>query len=154
MASPSTNGSTYADPQSLQLYMYNRPREAKKLYFDVIPRAVDEYQSFLDAYPRQDVKQRLTNPVWHIHGGNPPQPEVLVADASGRNQAVSFALLLNLVAVANAETKAVLWAFLRRYAPHVSPETHPRLDALGRLCDPLLPRFREAQQALSSADGG
>jgi len=120
----------YADPQSLQLFMYNRPREAKKLYFDVIPRAVDEYQSFLDAYPRQDEKQRLTNPVWHIHAGNPPQPEVLVADASGRNQAVSFALLLNLAAVANAETKDVLWAFLRRYAPHVSPETHPRLDSL------------------------
>jgi lysyl-tRNA synthetase class 1 len=120
----------YADPQSLQLYMYNRPREAKKLYFDVIPRAVDEYQSFLDAYPRQDVRQHLTNPVWHIHAGNPPAPEVLVADASGRSQAVSFALLLNLAAVANAETKDVLWAFLRRYAPHVSPETHPRLDAL------------------------
>jgi len=121
---------TYADPQSLQLFMYNRPREAKKLYFDVIPRAVDEYQSFLEAYPRQDVKQHLTNPVWHIHSGKPPEPEVLVADASGRNQAVSFALLLNLAAVANAETKDVLWAFLRRYAPHVSPETHPRLDAL------------------------
>jgi lysyl-tRNA synthetase class 1 len=120
----------YADPQSLQLFMYNRPREAKKLYFDVIPRAVDEYQSFLDAYPRQDAKQRLTNPVWHIHAGHPPEPEVLVADASGRNQAVSFALLLNLAAVANAETKDVLWAFLRRYAPHVSPETHPRLDSL------------------------
>jgi lysyl-tRNA synthetase class 1 len=120
----------YADPQSLQLFMYNRPREAKKLYFDVIPRAVDEYQSFLDAYPRQDEKQRLTNPVWHIHAGTPPQPEVLVADASGRNQTVSFALLLNLAAVANAETKDVLWAFLRRYAPHVSPETHPRLDSL------------------------
>ena len=121
---------TYADPQSLQLFMYNRPREAKKLYFDVIPRAVDEYQSFLDAYPRQDAKQHLTNPIWHIHSGKPPEPEVLVADASGRNQAVSFALLLNLAAVANAETKDVLWAFLRRYAPHVSPETHKRLDAL------------------------
>jgi len=121
---------TYADPQSLQLFMYNRPREAKKLYFDVIPRAVDEYQSFLDAYPRQDVKQHLTNPVWHIHSGDPPEPELLVADASGRNQAVSFALLLNLAAVANAETKDVLWAFLRRYAPHVSPQTHPRLDSL------------------------
>jgi lysyl-tRNA synthetase class 1 len=120
----------YADPQSLQLFMYNRPREAKKLYFDVIPRAVDEYQSFLDAYPRQDAKQRLTNPVWHIHAGNPPEPEVLVADASGRTQTGSFVLLLNLAAVANAETKDVLWAFLRRYAPHVSPETHPRLDSL------------------------
>jgi len=112
---------TYADPQSLSLFMYNRPREAKKLYFDVIPRAVDEYSQFLQAYGRQEVKDRLVNPVWHIHGGNPPPPE---------EGGVSFALLLNLVAVANAEEKSVLWAFLRRYAPNLSPETHPRLDAL------------------------
>ncbi len=121
---------TYADPESLQLFMYQKPREAKRLYFDVIPRAVDEYQSFLDAYGRQDEKSRLMNPVWHIHAGNPPPPEVLVSVEGGRTQTVSFALLLNLAAVANAESKDVLWAFLQRYAPSVSPATHPRLDAL------------------------
>jgi lysyl-tRNA synthetase class 1 len=121
---------TYADPESLQLFMYQRPREAKKLYFDVIPRCVDDYQSFLEAYPRQEEKQRLVNPVWHIHRGDPPAPEELVSEAGGRTQQVSFALLLNLAAVANAETKDVLWAYLQRYAPGVSPKTHPRLDAL------------------------
>lgn len=121
---------TYADPESLQLFMYQRPREAKKLYFDVIPRYVDEYQSFLEAYQRQDANQRLVNPVWHIHGGSPPQPEELVSEAGGRTQQISFALLLNLAAVANAETKDVLWAYLKRYAPGVSSQTHPRLDAL------------------------
>ncbi len=112
---------TYADTESLSLYMYNRPREAKKLYFDVIPRAVDEYAQFLSAFPRQELKDRLMNPVWHIHEGKPPPPE------TGN---VSFALLLNLVAVANTEDKTFLWAFLRRYAADVTPETHPRLDAL------------------------
>jgi lysyl-tRNA synthetase class 1 len=121
---------SYADPESLQLFMYQRPREAKKLFFDVIPRCVDEYQGFLEAYPRQDAKQKMANPVWHIHRGLPPEPEILVSEEGGRTQAVSFALLLNLAAVANAETKDVLWAYLRRYAPGVSPETHPRLDAL------------------------
>jgi lysyl-tRNA synthetase, class I len=120
----------YGDPESLQLFMYQRPREAKKLYFDVIPRSVDEYLAFLDAYPRQDIKQRLTNPVWHIHGGAPPPPEELVSETGGKRQQVTFALLLNLAAVANAETKDVLWAYLKRYAPGVSPATHPRLDAL------------------------
>jgi lysyl-tRNA synthetase class 1 len=110
--------------------MYAKPREAKKLYFDVIPRAVDDYQTFLDAYSRQDSAQQLTNPVWHIHQGSPPTPEVLVSDQGGRTQTVTFALLLNLVAVANADSKDVLWAFLKRYAPSVSPATHPRLDAL------------------------
>jgi lysyl-tRNA synthetase, class I len=113
---------TYADTESLALYMYNRPREAKKLYFDVIPRAVDEYAQFLAAYPKQaEAKDKLMNPVWHIHNGHPPQPE------SGN---VTFALLLNLTTVANTEDKAVMWAFLKRYMPELSPETHPRLDKL------------------------
>jgi lysyl-tRNA synthetase, class I len=113
---------TYADPNSLAQFMYNKPREAKKLYFDVIPRAVDEYAQFLAAYPKQtEAKDQLMNPVWHIHAGNPPPPE------SG---GVTFALLLNLAAVANTEDKAVMWAFLQRYMPAMSPATHPRLDNL------------------------
>jgi lysyl-tRNA synthetase, class I len=110
----------YASPESLALYMYNKPREAKKLHFDVIPRAVDEYFQFLGAYPRQEAKQRLGNPVWHIHSGEPP------AEA----MPVSFALLLNLVSASNAENRDVLWGFIGRYAPGVTPETHPKLDEL------------------------
>ena len=113
---------TYADPNSLAQFMYNKPREAKRLYFDVIPRAVDEYAQFLAAYPKQtEPKDQLMNPVWHIHGGNPPAPE------SG---GVTFALLLNLAAVANTEDKSVMWAFLQRYMPEMTPATHPRLDKL------------------------
>ncbi len=118
----------YASPESLALFMYQRPKEAKKLHFDVIPRNVDEYLAFLDAAPRQDGKALLGNPVWHLHDGDPPAPEVLVA-ASGAT-AVSFAMLLNLATVANSKDPAVLWGFLLRYAPDVSPATHPRLDAL------------------------
>ncbi len=122
---------TYASPESLSLFMFQKPREAKRLYFDVIPRAVDEYLQFLGGYPRQDWKQRLGNPVWHIHHGEPPAAEAL-QDASGAGPAtsVSFAMLLNLAAVANSEDPAVLWGFLRRYAPSASPQSHPRLDQL------------------------
>ena len=112
---------TYAATDSLSLYMFSKPREAKRLYFDVIPRAVDDYAAFLSAYQRQELKDQLMNPVWHIHAGNPPLPE---------KDAVSFSLLLNLVAVANTEDKSVLWAFLKRYAPTLSAQTHPRLDAM------------------------
>ncbi len=118
---------TYASPASLQLFVYGKPREAKRLYFDVIPRNVDEYLSHLQAYSRQDPAKQLANPVWHIHAGEPPAPEAL---GGGAGTQVSFALLLNLVSVANTESKDVLWAFLRRYAPGVSAETHPRLDAM------------------------
>ncbi|MEW9835883.1 lysine--tRNA ligase [Mesorhizobium marinum] len=111
---------TYAPTESLGLYMYQRPRQAKKLYFDVIPKAVDEYYSFLSAYPRQEWKERLGNPVWHMHDGNPPAIDL----------PVSFALLLNLVSASNAHDRGVLWGFISRHAPGVTPETHPELDRL------------------------
>src|SRR3954451_15791024 len=116
----------YASPESLSLFMYQKPSAAKRLYFDVVPRTVDDYLIFLEAYPRQDWKERLGNPVWHIHDGNPPPPEHI--GASGAS--ISFGMLLNLATVANSEDSGVLWGFLRRYAPDVSPETHPRLDKL------------------------
>jgi lysyl-tRNA synthetase class 1 len=111
---------TYASPESLALFMFQKPRSAKRLYFDVIPRAVDEYLQLLAAYPRQDAKAKLDNAVWHIHNGEPP-----AADTP-----LSFALLLNLVAASNADDKSVLWGFIRRHVPGVSPETHPLLDQL------------------------
>jgi lysyl-tRNA synthetase class 1 len=111
---------TYASPESLSLYMFQKPKSAKKLHFDVIPRAVDEYLQFLSAYPRQDAKARLDNAVWHIHTGHPPAAEL----------PITFGLLLNLVAASNAHDKDVLWGFIRRHAPGAAPETHPLLDHL------------------------
>jgi lysyl-tRNA synthetase, class I len=121
----------YGTPESLALFMYNKPREAKRLFFDVIPRHVDDYLSSIERYPGQDAKLRLGNPAWHIHAGAPPEPE-LVASGSGNapGTQLSFGMLLNLVAVANSEEPAVLWGFIRRYAPAASPDSHPRLDRL------------------------
>jgi lysyl-tRNA synthetase, class I len=110
----------YASPQSLSLFMYREPKSAKRLYFDVIPRQVDEYEQLLEAYERQDAKQRLANPVWHIHSGHPPKAEV----------PISFSMLLTLVASSNAENAETLWGFIGRYRPGVNPQTHPQLDAL------------------------
>ena len=118
---------TYASPESLSVFMYGRPTAAKRLFFDVIPRAVDDYATFLVAYPRQAWKERLGNPVWHLHDGVPPPSETL-----RDGETVSFAMLLNLASVANADEPGVLWGFLQRYAPSASPRTHPRLDALVR----------------------
>ena len=111
---------TYASPESLTLYMFQKPKTAKKLYFDVIPKAVDDYFSFQSAYPRQDWKSRLGNPVWHMHYGRPQQANI----------PVTFAMLLNLVSASNAENRDVLWGFISRYAPGVTSDSHPQLDAL------------------------
>ncbi|MGH6836497.1 MAG: lysine--tRNA ligase, partial [Methylocella sp.] len=119
----------YASPESLSLFMYQKPTAAKRLAFEVIPRTVDDYLSLLDAYPRQEAKERLGNPVWHIHSGAPPPPEVL-RGAGNQATAITFGMLLNLATVANSDDPQVLWGFLRRYAPDVSAATHPRLDRL------------------------
>ncbi|TVQ58184.1 MAG: lysine--tRNA ligase, partial [Rhodobacteraceae bacterium] len=109
----------YASPESLSLFMFQKPRTAKRLHWDVIPKTVDEYDQHLRAFETQETDKRLENPVWHIHAGEPPKSDL----------AVPFAMLLNLAAAASAHDKAVLWGFIRRYAPEASPETHPGLDA-------------------------
>jgi lysyl-tRNA synthetase class 1 len=111
---------TYASPESLALYMFQKPKTAKRLYFDVIPRAVDEYLAFLAKLPAEEGKARLDNPVWHVHAGAPPAAEL----------PISFALLLNLVSASNAHDKGVLWGFIRRHAKEATAERYPLLDHL------------------------
>ncbi len=108
----------YASAESLSYFMYQKPKTAKRLFFDVIPKAVDEYHQQLRAYATQDTAARLNNPVFHIHGADVP---VSTLD-------VPFAMLLNLAAVSAAHDKEKLWGFIRRYEPEATPETHPDLD--------------------------
>jgi len=111
---------TYASPESLALFMFQKPKAAKRLFFDVIPKAVDEYLTHVAKYPQEDQRAKLDNPAWHIHFGRPPRAEL----------PISFALLLNLVAVSNAEAKTTLWGFIRKYSPAATPEKFPVLDQL------------------------
>ncbi len=110
----------YAAPESLALYMFQSPRRAKRLFFDVIPRAVDDYLTHLSKFPEQDAEKRFANPVWHLHGGRPPAEEV----------PVTFGMLLNLASACNAEEKSVLWGFISRYVPEATPQSHAILDRL------------------------
>ena len=95
----------YASPESLSLYMYQNPKRAKKLYADVVPKAVDEYLTCIDKFREQDDQQRLLNPVWHIHNGEPPNEKSIMP----------FSVLLNLVGTSNATDKEVLWKFIKKY---------------------------------------
>lgn len=111
---------TYGSPESLAFYIYREPKAAKKLSFDVIPKAVDEYYQFLGNFPAQAAKEQLGNPVFHIHEGQPPAVKL----------PLTFGLLLNLVSVALTDDKSVVWGFISRYLPGVTVETHPEIDAL------------------------
>ena len=111
----------YAPPESLAQFMFNQPQRAKRLYFDVIPKAVDEYLANALKAHGQPEAERATNPAWHIHAGRVPQ------DAASP---LSFAMLLNLASVVNAETPEILWGFIRRYNAEATPEDMPFLTRL------------------------
>ncbi len=111
---------SYASPESLSLFMFQKPRAAKRLYFDVIPRAADEYYQFLEGYQRQDLSNRLSNPVWHIHSGHPPAETI----------PVPFSMLLNLASASNTEDADILWGFITRHRPEVTRQSEPTLDRL------------------------
>jgi lysyl-tRNA synthetase class 1 len=111
----------YAPPESLAQFMYNQPHRAKKLFFDVIPRAADEYIANIDRARAEDLSAQQANPAWHIHGGSIP------ADAGSP---IPFSMLLNLASVINAQTPEMLWGFVRRYIPAASPESEPLLARL------------------------
>ena len=110
----------YAPPESLSLFMYQKPKAAKRLFFDVIPRNVDDYLSHLAAFETQDDAKRIDNPAWHIHRGTPPREDAHLG----------FNILLNLASVCHTEDKAVLWHFIARYRPDAAPENAPILDKL------------------------
>ena len=117
----------YGAPESLAYYMFQSPRSAKRLYFDVIPKATDEYLQQLDSLNRakadgSNSSNPLDNPAWHVHLGQPP----------AQGSPISYSLLLNLVSAANASSKDILWGFLSHYLPGATPQTQPLLD---RLCD-------------------
>jgi lysyl-tRNA synthetase class 1 len=122
----------YAPPESLAQFMYNQPQRAKRLYFDAIPRAVDEYIANTEKARAQVIEaERQTNPAWHIHAGHLP---------NHAGSPLSFTMLLNLASVVNADTPDILWGFIRRYIPGASAETEP---LLARLVDHAIAYYQD-----------
>ncbi len=112
---------SYAPAESLSYYMYQSPKKAKRLYFDVIPRAVDEYLTHIQKFPTQTIAEKKDNPIYHVHSGNPPAPQ-----ATG----LTYNMLLNLASVCNAEDASILWGFVQKYVDGASAESHKTLDLL------------------------
>jgi len=110
----------FASPESLSLFMYQNPKRAKKLYKEIVPKAVDEYLDLINKSKNQDGKQLVLNPVWHVHNGNIPQEDMIM----------TFSMLLNLVETSNANTKDLLWKFVKKYKPNIKKENFPIFDKL------------------------
>ena len=110
----------YASPESLALYMYPNPKRAKKLYSDVVPKTVDEYLSYIEKYPSQKIKDKILNPVWHVHNGKPPKEKIIMP----------FSMLLNLAGSSNADNKNILWKFINKFYKEIKPNDYKILDGL------------------------
>ena len=110
----------YASPESLSLYMYQNPKRAKKLYKEIVPKTVDEYLDYIEKAKNQNELQLLMNPVWHVHNGSIPQ----------ENTIMSFSMLLNLVETSNAESKELLWKFVKKYKKDIIEKDYPIFDNL------------------------
>ena len=110
----------YASPESLSLYMYQNPKRAKKLYKEIVPKAVDEYLDFIEKAKKQDELQKLMNPVWHVHNGLIPNEDKIM----------SFSMLLNLVETSNADSTQLLWKFVKRYKTNIEEKDFPIFNAL------------------------
>jgi len=110
----------YASPESLSLFMYQNPKRAKKLYKEIVPKAVDEYLDFIEKGKKQNELQLLLNPVWHVHNGEMPT----------ENSVMPFSMLLNLVETSNADSNELLWKFVRKYKKDISEKDYPIFDKL------------------------
>ena len=110
----------YASPESLSLYMYQNPKRAKKLYKEIVPKTVDEYLDFIEKAKTQNELQLLMNPVWHVHNGLIPKEDTIM----------SFSMLLNLVETSNADSKELLWKFVKKYKKNLLEKEHPIFDNL------------------------
>ena len=110
----------YAPPESLSLYMFQKPKSAKKLFFDIIPKNIDEYFSHVSKFNNMNIEDQYNNPVWHIHNGIPP----II------NNEITFNSLLNLVSVCNSNEKEVIWGFVNEYDASISPSNNPEFDSL------------------------
>ena len=110
----------YASPESLSLFMYQNPKRAKKLHREIVPKAVDEYLDFIEKGKNQNELQKLMNPAWHVHNGEMPNENLIM----------SFSMLLNLVQTSNADTKELLWKFVKKYKKNISEKNYPIFDKL------------------------
>ena len=110
----------YASPESLSLYMYQNPKRAKKLYNEIVPKAVDEYLDLIEKGKTQNELQLLMNPVWHVHNGEMPKEEIIM----------TFSMLLNLVETSNADNKELLWKFVKKHKKNISEKNYPIFDNL------------------------
>ena len=132
----------YAGPESLSFFMYQKPKTAKRLHFDVIPRAVDEYFQHLKTFSSQTNLDQLSNPIWHIHGQKPPND----------GMPFSFTMLLNLVSASNSSSEDQLWSFIQKYNPKLSSNENPSLSLAVKFAVKYFKDFVEPKKKFREPD--
>ena len=94
----------YGTKESLALFMYQNPRRAKRLYFDCIPKSMDEYKKNHAGFFHKEHAQP-ESPIWHIHEGFIPN----------YTYPIEFSNLINLVTALNTSDKDTIYNFCLLY---------------------------------------
>ena len=110
----------YSSPESLSLFMFQKPKSAKKLHFDVIPKCNDDYLTFNTSYHKENSLSKMDNPVWHIHLGKPPKIQ----------SPFSFNTIINLVSVCNSTDPNIIWGFINEYNSEIIPFENKYINSL------------------------
>lgn len=116
----------YGPLESLSWFIYQNPIKAKKLYFDMIPKSVDDYLSDREKFG-QESEDRVNNPIFFLE-----QPAIRRGESVQYSAGVSYSMLLNLVNVLNTDDSEIVWDYILRYAPSADSDRKTIDDMIDR----------------------
>ena len=124
----------YGPLESLAWFIYQSPTKAKKLYFEIIPKSVDDYLEDRVRFGEEPPEERVNNPIWFIEHDRVKSGE----DVSYTSR-VSFSMLLNLVNVLNTDDRDIVWNYVLRY----DPEAGDNREAMDAMMERALQFYRD-----------
>jgi lysyl-tRNA synthetase class 1 len=100
---------SYAPLESLLHYLFQNPRRAKRLFWDVVPKSVDDYLADLRQYPSLDETKKPDQAIWHIFN--------LGRNVPAYDAGINFSLVNNLVSALGTDQAELTYEYLKRYDP-------------------------------------
>ena len=102
----------YAPIESLLYYIYQNPKRARRLFWDVVPKCVDDYLDALRRYPDIEEGKRPEQDIWHTGDRGSAVPEYGAQE--------NFSTVNNLIAALGSDSVELLVDYLERYDERAS----------------------------------
>ena len=101
----------YAPLESLLYYIFQNPKQAKRLFWGIVPKSVDDYLLGLNNYHSLDAQKKPDSPLWHLFNKGAGVPEFKTS--------INFSLVNNLVSAVGADDRELILEYLKRYDPGI-----------------------------------